>query len=127
VSLSVPLFFRHAYDGEIARATADADSAADNLRRVREAAQLDMARALAQWRAADARRRLTVEQMLPAAERVAAGAELAYRRGATSVLDVLDARRSLRAAHIDRINAEADRVTAAAELEAAAPRPELLP
>lgn len=127
VSLSVPLFFRHAYDGEIARATADADSAADNLRRVREAAQLDMARALAQWRAADARRRLTVEQMLPAAERVAAGAELAYRRGATSVLDVLDARRSLRAAHIDRINAEADRVKAAAELEAAAPRPEPLP
>jgi cobalt-zinc-cadmium efflux system outer membrane protein len=125
VSLAVPLFLRHAYEGEIAHAQADADAAEDRLQRARQTAEADLLRAQAQWQAADARRRLAVERLLPAAERVAEGAELAYRRGATSALDVLDARRALRTAHIERINAEADRAKAAAELEAAAPSRDL--
>ena len=82
-------------------------------------AQSDLERAAAQWQVAQARRRLIAEGLLPAAERVAAGAELAYRRGASSVLDALDARRALRATHIERITAEADLAKAAAELDAA--------
>lgn len=119
--VSVPLFVRHANEGEVARALAAADAARQAQRSVLAAAVADVERAQAQWRAADARWQLATGQMLPAAERVAAGAELAYRRGATSVLDVLDARRSLRAAHIERINAEADRIKAALELQLSAP------
>ena len=118
VFLSIPLFVRHAYEGENARAEADVNSAEEVLRRVRSAAQTDFHRAVAQWQAAQTRRRLIAEELLPAAERVAAGAELAYRRGASSVLDVLDARRALRAAHIERITAEADLAKVAAELDA---------
>ena len=125
VSVTVPLFLRHAFEGDIARAEADVRLAEEVLRRVRLTAQADVLRARADWEAADARYRLIVEQLAPSAERVAAGAELAYRRGATGVLDVLDARRSLRAAQIERINAEADRARAAAQLEAALLPPDL--
>ena len=119
VSLSVPLFVRHGLEGEIARAEADVANAREALRRAQLSAQSDLAQARSRWAAAAARRRLASEELAPAAERVAAGAELAYRRGATSLLDVLDARRSLRAAHIERINAEADGAKATVELEAA--------
>ena len=119
VSLSVPLFVRHALEGEIARAEADVANAREASRRAQLAAQSDLAQARSRWLAAAARRRLATEELAPAADRVAAGAELAYRRGATSLLDVLDARRSLRAARIERINAEADGAKAAAEFEAA--------
>ena len=119
VFVSIPLFIRHAYEGENARAEADVNSAEEVLRRARLAARADLDRASVQWQAAQARRRLIAEELLPAAERVAAGAELAYRRGASSVLDVLDARRALRAAHIERITAEADLAKAVAELNAA--------
>ena len=119
VFVSIPLFVRHSYEGENARAEADVNSAEEMMRRVRAAAQTDLDRAAAQWHAAQARRRLIADELLPAAERVAAGAELAYRRGASSVLDVLDARRALRAAHIERITADADFAKATAELDAA--------
>jgi cobalt-zinc-cadmium efflux system outer membrane protein len=120
LSVSVPLFLRHGYGGEIARAEADLRAAQEVLRKVQLAADMDLARARSQWAAASARYRLAAEQLAPAAEKVAAGAELAYRRGASPILDVLDARRSLRAAHIERINAEAELAKATAELEAAA-------
>ena len=119
VSLSVPLFVRHGLEGEIARAEADVANAREALRRAQLAAQSELAQARSRWVAAAARRRLATEELAPAAERLATGAELAYRRGATSLLDVLDARRGLRASHIERINAEADGAKAAAELEAA--------
>lgn len=119
LSVTMPLFVRHAYDGEMARAEADLQAADEALRRVRLAAQADIAKARSDLAATQARLTLVNDQLLPAAERVAAGAELAWRRGASSVLDVLDARRSLRAAHIERINAGAERAKAAAQLEAA--------
>jgi cobalt-zinc-cadmium efflux system outer membrane protein len=119
LSVSVPLFLRHTYEGEVARAEADVANAREAVRRARLAAQSDYAQARSRWAAAAERRRLAADELAPAAEKVAAGAELAYRRGASSLLDVLDARRSLRAARIERINAEADAARAAAELEAA--------
>ena len=119
VSLSVPLFVRHGLEGEIARAEADVANAREAVRRAQLAAQSDLTQARSRGVAAAARWRLARDELGPAAERVAAGSELAYRRGATSLLDVLDARRSLRAARIERINAEADGAKAAAEFEAA--------
>ncbi|OYV01897.1 MAG: transporter, partial [Burkholderiales bacterium PBB5] len=64
--------------------------------------------------------RLVAEQLLPAAEQVAAGAELAYRRGASSALELLDARRSLRAVHLEQLTADADLAKALADRRAAA-------
>ena len=48
------------------------------------------------------------------------GRELAYRRGASSALEWLDARRSLRAVRIERISADADLAKALADWQAAA-------
>lgn len=120
VTLSVPLFVRHAYEGESARAEADLLVAREALRRTQAAAAADMARSLALARAALDRRRLVQEQLVPAAEQVAAGAELAYRRGASSALELLDARRSLRAVHIERFTADAELAKALADWQAAA-------
>lgn len=119
LSVTVPLFVRHAFEGEIARADADVRTAQEVLQRVRSAALADVARAQSDWLAADARHTLASQQLLPAAERVAAGAELAYKRGASGVLDLLDARRSLRAARVEQLTAQAERAKAAAQLEAA--------
>lgn len=115
---SVPLFVRHAFEGDIARAEADVGTAAEMLRRARAEAQDEVVRAQAAFAGAQARRRLVQEQLLPAAERVAEGAELAFRRGASGVLEVLDARRALRAAQVERINAEAALAQAAVALQA---------
>ncbi|MDQ6683483.1 MAG: TolC family protein [Pseudomonadota bacterium] len=119
VSVSVPLLIRHAYEGEAARAEADVNSALEVLRRARASAASDLLQAQTHWASAAARRRLAGDELMPAAERVAAAAEFAYRRGSLSLLDVLDARRNLRSARLERINAEADAAKAAAELEAA--------
>jgi len=117
LSVSMPLFVQHAYEGEIARAQADLGTAQEQLRRVRTAAQAELTRIRIDWQAATARYRLVNEQLVPSAERIAAGAELAYRRGASGVLDVLDARRSLRAALLERVTAQADRDRSAAQLQ----------
>ena len=119
LSVSLPLFVRHAYQGEAARAQADLSAAQAAERRLQSAARSDLARAQAQADAAQARLSGVTAQLLPAAERVAAGAELAYQRGASSALDLLDARRSLRAVRVERINAQADAAKAAAEVQAA--------
>ena len=133
LSVTVPLFIRHANEGELARAEADVSTAQDGLRRIRDSAAAEWARAAAQVRNAADRRRLVAEQLEPAAEKVAAGAELAYQRGASSALEVLDARRSLRAVRIERVNADADLAKALADWQVAvepiAPRlpPEVTP
>ena len=119
LSLTVPLFVRHAFEGELARAEADLSAAREALRRVRDNAATELARSAAQAGAAQDRRRLVLEQLEPAAEKVAAGAELAYRRGASSALELLDARRSLRAVRIERITADADLAKALADWQAA--------
>ena len=119
LSLTVPLFVRHGFEGERARAEADLAIAREALRRVRDNAGAELARAAALAGVAQDRRRLVLDQLEPAAEKVAAGAELAYRRGASSALELLDARRSLRAVRIERITADADLAKALADWQAA--------
>jgi cobalt-zinc-cadmium efflux system outer membrane protein len=123
LSVTVPLFIHHANEGALARAEADVSIAQDGLRRSRGTAASELARTAAQVRNATERRRLVVEQLEPAAEQVAAGAELAYRRGASSALEVLDARRSLRAVRIERVNADADLAKALADWRVATAPP----
>ncbi len=126
LTLSVPLFVRHAYEGERARAAADLALAEQALVRVRDAARLEVRQALGLYEVAQERRRVVVEQLLPQAQRVASGAELAYQRGASGIIDLLDARRNLRSAQIERIAAEADLAKAAAELSLAI-TPQVMP
>ena len=120
LSLSVPLFVRHGYEGERARAEADLAAARVALVRAESNAASELARAESRAVAASDRRKLVAEQLEPAAERVAAGAEIAYQRGATGALEWLDARRSLRAVRLERIAADAELAKALADWQASA-------
>ncbi len=119
VSLSVPLFVRHAYEGEIARAEADLLGARIQEEQVRAQAQGEAAQAASLLRAAVERRRQLESGLLADAERVATATEFAYVRGALGLLELLDARRTLRAVRLDAAALCADHAKALAAWQAA--------
>jgi len=106
VFISIPLFVRHSNGGEARRAEVDYYAALDDRNRILLEAQNDIERLRSQLEAA----RATLQQMqtavLPAAESVANSAEFAYTKGATGVLDLLDARRALRQTRVDAVEAQ---------------------
>ncbi len=117
--VSVPIFVHHRFEGEIARAEAERELAAESLTRIEQQARADQLRLLDARAAARARRERIERDALPLAERVAADADLAYRKGAGTVLELLDALRQLRALQIDALQArlDHDRADAAARAE----------
>lgn len=103
--MQMPLQWGYAYQGEIARASAQLGLAEDALEKVRRVARLEL-QALQDAVRSSAERTVAFEQeILPRARRVAEGAELAYRRGALSLTDLIDARRTLRITVLDAIAA----------------------
>ncbi len=106
LSATVPLFTAHAYEGEIARAQADLELAQLDEAQVRAAARATTEQLMGERRAAQARLKVIDEQLMPAAQRLADAAEAAYTRGGTGMLELLDARRALRAARLELITAQ---------------------
>jgi cobalt-zinc-cadmium efflux system outer membrane protein len=123
VYFSVPLFVQHRFEGEIARAEADRATARAVLDRVERQALADRQRLLDDWSGARNRRERIERDALPLAERVAANADLAYRKGAATVLELLDALRALRALQLEALAArlEQDRADAAVRAEMLTP------
>jgi outer membrane protein TolC len=122
VTLSVPLFVNNYFDADIRRAAADLDTARFALDKVLQSARGDLQRAeLALASAAERERRIR-EGIVPLARRAAEAVEFAFTRGAATVLDVLDARRQLRAAELDGIAALSDLHKARATLALLDPR-----
>lgn len=119
LSLSVPLFLRHEYQGEIARAEADLAAARTQEEQARGAALGEVAQAQAQLNAAVERRRRLEGGLLADAEKVAQASEFAYTRGALGLLDLLDARRTLRAVRLDAAQLRAEHAKALAAWQAA--------
>jgi len=119
VSLQVPLFTRYYYEGEIGASLAALDTAKENLARTRAAAEADVSTALAALKGAAERVRRNRDELLVAAEKAAAAAEYAYKNGAVGVIDMLDARRTLRATRLDALAALADFSKALASWRAA--------
>lgn len=108
VSLSVPLFLRHRFDGEAKRAEVDYYAAQDNQVRGQLLAQQALQQTQEDLRVAQTRFKNLQQTLLPTAEKIAQSAEFAYRKGATSVLDLLDARRLLRQNRLETLNAQND-------------------
>lgn len=119
LSMSVPLGGATRWRGEQQRAEADYDAAVLERQQLRReaAAELDQLRhALA----AAAQRRTAYEQLQgPAARKSMEGLELAYRRGAATLTDLLDARRSWREFESDLIDARLAHASALARWNAA--------
>ena len=107
-SLTIPLFVRHANEGEARRASVDLDAARDLLRRLEVQAQVEQRLAHDSWSASALRLTQLESELLPVARRIANAAEFAYSKRAISVIELLDARRNLKSAELDVALARAD-------------------
>lgn len=112
VRATMPLNWGYGFEGEIGRAQAQHAQAQETLARARHDAGLELQR-LREEALVDARRLQSFEaDILLRARQVADSAELAYRKGAMSLTDLLDARRTLRATQLDAIAARIDHAKA---------------
>ena len=107
-SISLPLFVRYGFEGELAVAESGLTSAMAARSRQVAIAMTEVRRAQNDLRAADERRRRLNEDLLPQARKALASAEFAYQRGATGLLDLLDVRRTQRALELEAVSAAAD-------------------
>lgn len=106
--VQIPLTWGYRYQGEAARAQSDLKQAELNVERVLRDARTELAR-LHEEALAMARRTASFDKdIVPRASQVASQAEFAYKRGALSLTDLLDARRSLRTTQLDALAARAD-------------------
>lgn len=119
VGVSVPLFVNYAFEGEIRRAEADLQTARDQYEQVLAQAEGDLDRARSDVAAAQERRQRLDQELLADAARVASASEFAYAKGAASLMDLLDARRTLRAVQLEAAAARADYAKALAAWQAA--------
>lgn len=119
LTLSVPLQVRHANEGEAARAAADFESAQALLARAQAQSEAEARIAEADLRNARERRARLETEVRPIAREVSQAAEYAYQRGASGVLDLLDARRSVKAVELDEVQARVEAAKAWARREAA--------
>ena len=98
---SVPLQWGYGYEGEIGRAQAQRVQAQDAYEKTKIDARADLQRLLEELLTATQRQSLYEKDIVPRARRVAEQAELAYSKGASSLTDLLDARRTLRSTLIE--------------------------
>lgn len=114
---SLPLQWGYRYEGEVARAQAQLAQTREQLDRTRRDAGAESERLGAEIAAAAERARRYDQDITPRSIEVAERAELAYRKGALGLTDLLDARRTLRAALIDQLAARADLAKAVVALQ----------
>ena len=107
-TVSVPLQINHRYEGEIARANSDAEAANEALERAQANAKADWFRFNADVTSADNKLKVLQNDQMPRAENVAKTVELGYKKGALSLIDLLDARRMLRQTRLDLLEARAN-------------------
>jgi len=112
VNVSIPLFARYGFDGEIARAEADYTSAVLTRQKVENQAAADVARARVALESARQRLASFETAIVPAAKQALDAIEFAYARGAAGLTDALDARRTWRATQVDVAAARADHAKA---------------
>ncbi len=107
------VFGGYNFQGEIARAEAQLDQAQDLLDKTRQAATIDFQRLLRERQSAATRALNYDAEIVPRARRLADMAELAYSKGAMSLTELIDARRTLRATLLEALAARAEHAKAA--------------
>jgi cobalt-zinc-cadmium efflux system outer membrane protein len=111
--MQMPLQWGYSYQGEIGKAAALLAQAQDALERLRRLARAELQRLQHEALSTAQRAQIYETQILPRAQKVAQGAELAYSKGALPLTDLLDARRTLRATLIDALAARTEHARAA--------------
>jgi cobalt-zinc-cadmium efflux system outer membrane protein len=105
---SVPLQWGYGFEGEIGRAQAQLTQAQDVAEKTKQDARTELERLLEELRTAVQRETLYAQDIVPRARRMAEQAEMAYAKGASSLTDLIDARRTLRSTLIEAAFARAD-------------------
>ena len=127
IALQIPLFLRYGYDGEIRAADVALDTARENMHQARVQARSELELSEERVRsAADKLRRYEgnsngsgADSIIGAAKKSADAAEFAFQRGALAIMDLLDVRRTYRAAQLEALAARADYAKSLAALQAA--------
>jgi cobalt-zinc-cadmium efflux system outer membrane protein len=119
VSVQVPLFINNYFEGDIRNAATGVDSAQTSLLKVKQEANAELHRAWSDMQSAQDQLARYRDELSVSARRAVDAAEYAFRNGAISVTDVLDARRTFRAISLDELNARADYAKALAVWRAA--------
>jgi cobalt-zinc-cadmium efflux system outer membrane protein len=118
VFVSMPLFARYYYEGEVRGAEVGYDTAVEAMDKVRAQARSELMRAFSDLQAAEARLNRYDGSLLEEAKKAADSAEFAYKNGAIGVMDLLDSRRTLRAIQVDAASARNDYAKALAAWQA---------
>ena len=124
--VSVPLFTGYDFSGDIRKAEVDRYAALDQLDRARAIALAELRRSASDLNSAAERVERFDSTLLAAAGRSSEAVEFAFRRGASSVLEVLDARRTLRAVRLEALAARTEHAKAYAAWRAAQTTAEML-
>lgn len=119
LGVSFPWQLRYRYQGEIAQAEVARQQAATELARTRADALTELQGAWTDLRAAAERMRRYQGDLIPRARQAAQAAEFAYQHGASGLLDLLDARRTLHGLLLDAAATRADYAKAQAAWQAA--------
>jgi outer membrane protein, heavy metal efflux system len=124
ISLSLPLFYH--YQGEVGKAVISLNNAQLQSQQAEQAVRADVVSALAAWQSTHALVRRFEGDILNRILKVRKAAELAYSKGATSILDFIDAERNYKAMMLDYYTALNNRTLAYVDLLASVgeePRP----
>ena len=117
VRLQLPLIGvlgSYGFEGEIGRARVLMSQSQDQLEKTQRAAADDNQRLQQELQVSATRSRTYQEAIVPRARQVALMSELAYRQGAMSLADLIDARRTLRTALLEDVASRADHARALA-------------
>ena len=106
-TVGFPLSVNNHYEGEIALATSNYDAAKEALVHVEENAKYEWKHMNADVINAQQNLQLLQKELLPRAENIAHTLELGYTKGALGLLDLLEARRTLRQTRLDILTARA--------------------
>lgn len=106
--VSIPLMTGYEYQGEIAHAEADLQSARDTLEQTRAQALAEISKARNDLESALDQMRRYDEDLLSESDKALKAAEFAYQHGALGVMDLLDARRTHKSTLMDAATARAD-------------------
>jgi len=106
--LQLPLQFNYSYEGEIKRAQEQLTQAQLVAEKIKLLALTDLQTLLQNVLTSDDRHQRYDKIILPQAKKVLDQAEFAYHKGALTLSDLLDARRTYRTTRIEAIAAQAD-------------------
>jgi len=117
LTVTVPIPFSRLQHGEQTQAEAALTQAQLQLGSVLLKAQADVRVTQAQFRAVADNERQYREKVQPDAERVLEGARISYRKGASSLLELLNAQRTADEIALDHLQAQADLANASLRLQ----------